>query len=64
MQAVKAGNATTVTETANGTTVDVKLDATTESNATDAQYTNGKGNVLQIKSNGLYLDASWDCGQF
>lgn len=64
MQAVKAGSATTVTETANGTTVDVKLDATTESNATDARYTNGKGNVLQIKSDGLYLDASWDCGTF
>ena len=54
-----------VAQTTDGATVSLILDDTTTTNTNDAQYvaTNGD-NVLQVKSDGLYLDSTWDCGTF
>ena len=54
-----------VAQTTDGATVSLILDDTTTTNTADAQYvaTNGD-NVLQVKSDGLYLDSTWDCGTF
>lgn len=65
---VKAGSATTVSPSATGTTVDVKLDTTTEINEYDAAHAqavnNTSKNVLEITQNGLYLNNNWDCGTY
>lgn len=46
--------------------VELKL-STIANNATDAAYagaSENNGNILQIKSDGLYLDSTWDCGVY
>lgn len=45
-------------------TANVKLDITTQSVAADHTYAANNGNVLQIKTDGLYLDSTWDCGEY
>lgn len=49
----------------NSDTLNVALSTAAE-NATDAAYAGGQtsGNILQIKSDGLYLDSTWDCGVY
>lgn len=65
---VVAGRATTVTTASTGTTVDVKLDTTSEINEYDATHAqavdNTSKNVLEITANGLYLNNNWDCGTY
>ena len=66
MQAVKAGSATTVSETSTGTTVDVKLDTTSAKSTFngDSIKDDTGTNALTITSNGLFLSRDWDCGTF
>lgn len=45
-------------------TANVKLDTTTQSVAADHTYAANNGNALQIKTDGLYLDSTWDCGEY
>ncbi len=74
---VLAGDAIEVSQKANNEqTISLQLSSSTLSNETDAQYAgevteDGVGgetvvnnNVLQIKQDGLYLDSSWDCGEY
>ena len=65
---VEAGSATTVVASSTGQIVDVKLDtqsAINEYDATHAQHVdNTSKNVLEITSNGLYLNNNWDCGTY
>ena len=65
---VKAGSATTVSQAADGTTVDVKLDTESEIAEYDAGHAqavnNTSKNVLEITQNGLYLNNNWDCGTY
>ena len=62
---LSGSSAIEVAQATDGATVSLKLDDETTTNTADAQYvaTNGD-NVLQIKSDGLYLDSCWDCGTF
>lgn len=69
-----------VSQKANNTqSISLQLSETTLSNTADAQYAgetteeevNGEtvetvvnNNVLQIKEDGLYLDSTWDCGEY
>lgn len=63
---VVQGSATTVTTASTGTTVDVKLDTTSNINEYDATHAQAvddtSKNVLEITANGLYLNNNWDCG--
>ena len=65
---VEAGSATTVVASSTGQIVDVKLDTTSEINEYDATHArhvdNTSKNVLEITSNGLYLNNNWDCGTY
>lgn len=45
-------------------TSDVNIDYTSPSTASDHTYAASNGNVLQIKNGGLYLDSTWDCGEY
>lgn len=73
-------NGITVSEkTNNSQSISLQLSETVKTNAIDAQYagetveeevggemieTVVHNNILQIKNDGLYLDSTWDCGEY
>lgn len=73
-------NGITVSEKANNSqSISLRLSETVKTNTADAQYagetveeevggeiieTVVHNNILQIKNDGLYLDSTWDCGEY
>lgn len=73
-------NGITVSEKRNNVQeISLRLSETVKTNSTDAQYagetveeevggetvvTDVHNNILQIKNDGLYLDSTWDCGEY
>jgi len=73
-------NGITVSEKVdNNQSISLQLSETVKTNVTDAQYagetvveevggetivTEVHNNILQIKEDGLYLDSTWDCGEY
>lgn len=73
-------NGITVSEKANNSqSISLQLSETVKTNTADAQYagetveeevdgeiivTEVHNNILQIKNDGLYLDSTWDCGEY
>ena len=64
---ITGSNAIQVTETPNGdgfgSTVELKLDATTTGTGAEASGTNNT-NALTITQNGLFLSTNWECGTY